>query len=69
MVKKLKVKSEPYIMIRMRSPVKKRAGIAWDVSDEPDSDVDDNLHLASKKVHVLFLFSMSNTQLLIGKAG
>ena len=69
MVKKLKVKSEPYIIICMQSPVKKRVGTARDVSDEPDSNVEDNLHLASKKVHILFLLSMSNTQLLIGKAG
>ena len=69
MVKKLKVKSKPYIMIRMWLPVKKRVGIAWDVSDELDSDVEDNPCLASKKVCILFLLSMSNTQLLIGKAG
>ena len=68
-VKKLKVKFEPYIMICMQSPVKKRAGTAWDVLDEPDSNVDDNPRLASKKVRVPFLLSMSNTQLLIGKAG
>ena len=69
MVKKLKVKSKPYIMICMQLPVKKRAGTAWDVSDELDSDVEDNPHLASKKVRILFLLCVSNTQLLIGKAG
>ena len=69
MVKKLKVKSKPYIIIHMQSPVKMRVGTAWDVSDELDSDVEDNLRLALKKMCILFLLSMSNTQLLIGKAG
>jgi hypothetical protein len=51
MLKKIKSKPEPYVIIRMQAPVvKKAAGNTWDLTDELESDFEDNR--VSKKVRI-----------------
>src|SRR6266567_7941754 len=55
MLKKIKTKTEPYVIIWMQVPVQKKAvgpsGSVWDV-DNDKSNVEDNL--IAKKVHILY---------------
>jgi hypothetical protein len=70
MLKKVKSKSEPYIIIRMSAPTQRKAaessGNAWDVEDELDSDLEDSL--ASKKVSIPSHQKIS-TESIAGKTG
>jgi hypothetical protein len=71
MLKKIKTKVEPYVIVRMQPPIQKKvagssAGNAWDVEDELESDFEDRP--VGKKVHILYLPILSHTQVLVGKA-
>jgi len=52
MLKKVKSKSEPYVIVRMQAPIQRKAtassGNAWDVEDELDSDLEDTNRVAKK---------------------
>jgi len=71
MMKKVKLKLDPYIIICMQAPVRKRgrftAGSIWDDVDEPESDGEDNR--MSKKVHSCTILVLICAQSLTGKAG
>jgi len=71
MMKKVKLKSDPYIIVRMQAPVRKRGqfivGSIWDDVDEPELDSKDNR--TSKKVHSCTILVLICAQSLIGKAG
>ena len=70
MLKKVKTKVEPYVIIRMSAPTERKAaessGNAWDVVDELDSDLEDNT--ISKKVSPSLIRTFG-TQYLAGKTG
>jgi hypothetical protein len=57
MLKKIKSKKEPYIIMHMQAPVQKKAagssGNAWDVEDDVDSDFEDNT--IAKKVRITYI--------------
>ena len=57
MLKKVKLKPEPYVIIHMQALVKRKAaelvGNAWDITDEVESDFEDRP--VSKKVHNQFI--------------
>ena len=61
MLKKVRTKIEPYVIIRMPVPVKKReaepSGSTWDVVDELDSDFEDDR--VAKKVRIRIIISLS----------
>ena len=68
MLKKVKSKSNPYIIVCMQAPIQKKVmEPSWDVVDEPDSDLEDNQ--ATKKVHIPHHLSRFDTQFLEGKTG
>ena len=48
MLKQIKSKPEPYVIVRMQAPTQKRAGNSWDNDDEVESGYEDNP--VSKKV-------------------
>jgi hypothetical protein len=65
MLKKIKMKSEPYVIIRMQAPVQKKvvgpSGSVWDVEDE-ESDVEDNsiakkVRISSQSNYILYSIS------------
>ena len=70
MLRKVKTKVEPYVIIRMRAPTERKAaeslGNAWDIVDELDSDSEDNT--ISKKVSPSLIRTFG-TQYLAGKTG
>ena len=70
MLKKVKTKAEPYVIIRMSAPTERRvaesSGNAWDAVDELDSDLEDNT--ISKKVSSSLIKGFG-TQYLSGKIG
>ena len=68
MLKKVKLKSDPYIIVHMQAPIQRKAmECLWDVMDEPDSDLEDNW--ATKKVRIPHHLSRFDTQFLEGKTG
>jgi hypothetical protein len=70
MLKKVKLKSEPYVIIRMPVPSQRKAapsGNLWDAVDELDSDLEDNM--VAKKVCTPSHLSSFGTQFLAGKTG
>jgi hypothetical protein len=50
MLKKVRVKPEAYIIVRMHPPLQKASGNAWDVENEPESDFEDSS--VAKKVRI-----------------
>jgi hypothetical protein len=63
MLKKIKSKKEPYIIMRMQAPVQKKAagssGNAWDVEDDVDLDFEDNT--IAKKVRITYITCYART--------
>jgi hypothetical protein len=57
MLKKIKLKKKPYIIMRMQAPVQKKvagsSGNAWDIEDNVDSDFEDNT--IAKKVRITYI--------------
>jgi hypothetical protein len=68
MLKKVKSKSDPYIIIRMQAPTQRKATeSSWDAVDELESDFEDNR--VAKKVRTPCHLSKFDTQFLAGKTG
>ena len=44
MLKQIKSKPEPYVIVRMQAPTQKRAGNSWDNDDKVESGYEDNCH-------------------------
>ena len=63
MLKKVKTKSDPYIIVRMQAPIQRKvtATLVFDIEDELDSDLEDT-NRVSKKVCILSHCSRSVTQ-------
>ena len=68
MLKQIKVKSGPYVIVRMQVPSPKatRLGNTWDNEDEDEDNFEDNS--VSKKVRLLHSFTLCIVHLLVGKA-
>jgi len=65
MLKKVKMKLEPYVIIRMQVPRQRSATVTsetWDVVDEFDSDLEDNR--VAKKVRIQSCLNRFGTQCL-----
>jgi hypothetical protein len=60
MLRKIKSKAEPYVIVCMQAPTQKKVagslGNAWDVEDKLESDFEDNS--IAKKVRVLYHLSL-----------
>jgi hypothetical protein len=71
MLKKVKQKPEAYVIIRMHAPTQRTAtessSKAWDITDEHDSDLEDNL--VTKKVCIPSRLRIIGTQFLVDETG
>jgi len=73
MLKKVRLKSEPYVIIRLQVLIQRKVtessglGNAWDVADKLDSDLEDNT--IAKTVCIPSHLSRFGTQFLVGKTG